>query len=112
MLGLHRADTAAAVVVVAAGDVDLLTVARLRAAVTAGIGEAAGRPVVLDLSAVTFLGSNGLAALVDAVGMAERRGEPLRVVVDHTRPVIRPIQLAGLDDILSLYNSVDDAVAA
>jgi anti-sigma B factor antagonist len=31
-------------------------------------------------------------------------------VVDHTRPVIRPIELTGLDDVLSLFDTVDDAL--
>jgi anti-sigma B factor antagonist len=59
---------------------------------------------------VTFLGSPGLQALVDATRAARRRNEPLHIVVDHTRPVIRPIELAGLDDILALFRTVGQAV--
>ncbi len=33
-----------------------------------------------------------------------------RLVVDDTRAVIRPIQLSGLEDVLALYYSVDDAL--
>jgi hypothetical protein len=36
----------------------------------------------------------------------------LRVVVDHTRPVIRPLQLTGLDRTLSLYDYREQALAA
>jgi anti-sigma B factor antagonist len=36
--------------------------------------------------------------------------DSLRIVVDNTRPVIRPIQLTGLDQVLSLYYSVADAL--
>jgi anti-sigma B factor antagonist len=65
---------------------------------------------VIDLTGVTFLGSPGLQALVDATRAARRRCEPLRIVVDHTRPVIRPIEMAGLDDLLALFHTVDQAV--
>ena len=34
----------------------------------------------------------------------------LRVVVDHTRPVIRPIEMTGLDDLLALYTTLDLAL--
>jgi anti-sigma B factor antagonist len=59
---------------------------------------------------VTFLSSTGLGALVDAHREAARLGEPLRVVVDHARPVLRTIQLTGLDEVLTLYHFVDNAV--
>jgi anti-sigma B factor antagonist len=36
----------------------------------------------------------------------------LRVVVDPNRPVIRPIRTMGLDEVLSLFRTVDEAVAA
>ena len=32
------------------------------------------------------------------------------MVVDETRPVIRPIRTMGLDEVLSLYGTVDEAV--
>jgi anti-sigma B factor antagonist len=84
---------------------------RFRAAVTAGFDQLRdGEILVIDLTEVTFLSSQGLQALVDATVAAQRRREPLRIVVDHTRPVIRPIELTGLDDVLSLFDTVDDAL--
>jgi anti-sigma B factor antagonist len=35
---------------------------------------------------------------------------PLRIVVDSTRPVIRPIEIVGLDGVLALYHDVDAAL--
>jgi anti-sigma B factor antagonist len=99
-----------AIVVVVDGDVDPLTVARLRAAVDEALGDAAGRPVIVDLTAVTYLGSHGLAALVEAASTAQGRREPLRLVVDETRAVIRPMQLTGLDEVLALYYTVQEAL--
>jgi anti-sigma B factor antagonist len=72
--------------------------------------EAAGRPVIVDLTAVTFLGSHGLAALVEAALKAEQRSEPLRLVVDEARAVTRPLQITGLDEVLALYYSVEEAL--
>jgi anti-sigma B factor antagonist len=100
-----------ALVVAVAGEIDLFTVDRFRAAVTAGFDQLRdGEILVIDLTEVTFLSSQGLQALVDATVAAQRRREPLRIVVDHTRPVIRPIELTGLDDVLSLFDTVDDAL--
>ncbi|HKS50548.1 MAG TPA: anti-sigma factor antagonist [Pseudonocardiaceae bacterium] len=104
------ATSPAAIVVCADGEVDVLTVGRLRAAVDEALREAAGRPVVVDLTAVTFLGSHALAALVDAASQVARRSEPLRVVVDETRAVTRPLQITGLDEVLALYYSVEEAL--
>jgi anti-sigma B factor antagonist len=103
-----------ALVVTVAGEIDRLTVDRLRAAVAAGLDRVSSEPgevpLVLDLTAVRFLGSAGLQALVEATQAARRRREPLRIVVDHTRPVIRPIELTGLDDLLALYHTLDQAL--
>ncbi|MGH3782991.1 MAG: STAS domain-containing protein [Pseudonocardiaceae bacterium] len=101
---------AAAIMVVVEGEVDLLTVSRLRAAVDEALRDAAGRPVVVDLTAVTFLGSHGLTALAEAASKAEQWREPLRVVVDETHAVIRPLHVTGLDEVLALYYSVGDAL--
>ncbi|HZS20133.1 MAG TPA: anti-sigma factor antagonist [Pseudonocardiaceae bacterium] len=100
----------AAIVVFANGEVDILTAGRLRAAVDEALREAAGRPVVVDLTAVTFLGSHGLAALADAATAAQQRREQLRVVVDETHAVIRPLQITGLNEVLALYYSVEEAL--
>ena len=87
--------------------------AGLRAAVGNGLEHGADTDTItlmLDRTGVTFLGSPGLAALVDATGAARRLREPLRIVVDHTRPVIRPIELTGLDNLLAVYTTLDQAL--
>jgi anti-sigma B factor antagonist len=106
---VERADVGVHAVVRVRGEVDAMTAPRLADAVMDAFdGE---RPVVVDLTAVTFLDSAGLAALVRTTERGEQRGEPLRIVVDHTRPVLRPIQLTGLEHRLALYESVEDATA-
>ncbi|HEY2204735.1 MAG TPA: STAS domain-containing protein [Pseudonocardia sp.] len=104
-----------ALVVTVTGEIDLHTVARFRAAVADGLEQVAadetdGLALVIDLRDVSFLGSPGLQALVEVTRAARRRREPLRIVVNHTRPVVRPIELTGLDGLLALYNTVDQAL--
>lgn len=101
-----------AVVVEATGEVDLDTAPRLREAIAVALDEAADGACVVDLTGVTYLGSAGLTALVDATREAAARQEPLRIVVDANRPVIRPIEITGLDQVLNLYHSVEEALAA
>lgn len=102
-----------ALVVTVAGEIDGYTVDRFRAAVVAGFDQLRdGQILVIDLTEVTFLSSEGLQALVEVTQTAQRRREPLPVVVDHTRPVIRPIQVTGLDDVLALFDTVEDALHA
>ncbi|HEY0803858.1 MAG TPA: anti-sigma factor antagonist [Pseudonocardiaceae bacterium] len=107
----ERAD---AVVLLVEGEIDGLTAPRLRAAIDAAFERLNGRVLVLDLTQVEFLGSAGLRALLDSAAEAMRLDgyQPLRVVVDENRPVVRPIEIVGLDNVLALYDSVSDALAA
>jgi anti-sigma B factor antagonist len=83
-----------AVTVSVAGEVDTFTAPTLRSAVDA---ELKGRPaeLVLDLRGVRFLGSAGLALLVETQKSAGARGIVLRLIAT-TRPVIRPLEVTGL----------------
>ncbi|WP_433505059.1 STAS domain-containing protein [Pseudonocardia halophobica] len=108
------ADRADAVVVCVAGELDYATTPALRAAIADALSRLSNRPLILDLTRVTFLGSAGLATLIEAAAEAEQQLAPvgpLRIVVDGTRPVIRPLQLSGLDQLLRLYHDVKDALA-
>lgn len=96
------------------GDVDGLTAPRLSSAIADAFHRLSGRVLVLDLTRVRFLGSVGLRALRDSAREAghHQGSQPLRVVVDQQRPVIRPIEITGLDQILALYHNVEAAIAA
>ncbi|MCO1574562.1 STAS domain-containing protein [Crossiella sp. SN42] len=103
---------AGTVVISVVGDVDTDTAPALQAAAASAIDDTTGEDCVLDLTEVSFLNSAGLTALVEATAHAEARREPLRIVVDSNRPVIRPIELTGLDELLRLYHTVEEALAA
>jgi anti-sigma B factor antagonist len=106
-----RQDRGGCLVLAVRGEVDLSTGSRLADAGGETLREAVGRPVVLDMLAVEFLSSSGLGVLVSLHDEARRLGTPLRVVVDQARPVMRPIRTMGLDDVLSMFDSVDEAIA-
>jgi anti-sigma B factor antagonist len=89
----HEPGAAQAIVRVA-GEVDTLSVGELAAAlervVAAGVTE-----VRLDLSAVPFMDSSGLTALITARTQLEGRG---RVLVDQASSAVRrTFEVAGLD---------------
>lgn len=110
---VRTADRGDAVIVTVRGEVDGLTAPRMRGAVAEAFGRLDGRPMIVDLTGVTLLGSAGLRVLRDSAEEAvQHQGLlPLRIVVDEARPVVRPIEIVGLDQILALYHSVDHALA-
>jgi anti-anti-sigma factor len=102
----------AALVVAVQGELDALTAPRLTAALNDAFARLAGRILVLDLTHVRFLGSAGLHVLLDsdrsAAGMPGHQA--MRVVVGRNRPVVLPIEIVGLDHVLAIYASVNDAI--
>jgi anti-sigma B factor antagonist len=96
------------VVVTARGELDMATAPGLRWPLTQALRQHPS-VVVLDLSAVTFIGSSGL----NAVALAGRHLDRAAArVVATSRGVVRPIGLLGLDRVLTLYPSLADALAA
>jgi anti-anti-sigma factor len=58
------AERAEAIVIVVAGELDYAATPSLRSAIADALGRLSNRPLVLDLTGVTFLGSAGLATLL------------------------------------------------
>ncbi len=99
-------------VVQVTGEIDLDTAPDLDAALGTALCEAGDGGCIADLTDVTFLGSRGLSTLISATQVADERREPLKIVVDANRTVIRPIETTGLEQELHLYHSVDEALQA
>jgi anti-sigma B factor antagonist len=99
-----------AVVVSVRGELDLATVPVLRERLER-LGEASPppSPVVVDLSGVTFIGSAGLALLVELHNQCEERGVRLALVATGT-VVPRAIQVTALDEVFSIHSSLDEAL--
>lgn len=83
----------------AAGEIDLLTVGRLSAALDQALA-GPRRPVVVDVRGVTFVDCAGMGLLVDARWRARRRDVPLTIVPSPT--VTRAAALLELGATLGL----------
>jgi anti-sigma B factor antagonist len=96
-------------VVAVGGEIDLSTAPAFEAAVATALNE---QPAVLviDLSDVTFMASVGLRILV---ATQEELSESVQVAVVANNPATsRPIEMTGLHEIISLYPTLDDALAS
>lgn len=104
-----RHPAAGRVVVEVGGEVDMLTSPRLRTAVLGRIADAGSELVVLDLDAVSFLGTSGLAALIEIREAAHTAGVELRLAC-VARRVLRPLAIAGLVPLFDIHDSVEAAL--
>jgi anti-sigma B factor antagonist len=108
-LAVHR--DGPRVVIVVGGEVDMLTSPHLRALVLEHLSETAVDLVVLDLDAVTFLGTSGLAVLIEVREAAHMAGVELRLACTARR-VLRPLTIAGLVSLFDIHDSQEAALAA
>jgi anti-anti-sigma factor len=93
-----------------AGPIDLGTVSAFRARMATGL-DSAPSGLVVDLTGVTFVGAVGVAALIAANTRAERLGTVFAVVAD-SRPVLRPLQVTGVDRRLLVCPTLTEAACA
>ncbi|MDI2029233.1 STAS domain-containing protein [Saccharopolyspora sp. TS4A08] len=95
--------------VTATGEVELVNAPQLETVLDQATGD---RPdvLVLDITAVTFLSSAGLAVFVRTHRNAEAADIRFRVVANNpaTR---RPIQLMGLDEEFDVFSDREEALA-
>ena len=101
-----RADHA---VVTAAGEIDAATADTVADAVTGALADGY-QQVLLDFARVTFIDSTGLGVLVKSHRAAESAGARFAVV--HPTPQTRKlIRVLGLDQLLHIYDSHEQALA-
>ena len=102
----HRGGVA---VVSIGGEIDLSTAPAFEAAIAGALDD--DPPVlVIELSGVRFMASVGLRILAAA---HERVSKSAQVAIVANNPATsRPIELTGLDKIISLYSTLDDALTA
>lgn len=97
------------VILTVQGNIDVLTAPQLSEAVNDALtGEPRG--LIIDLTTTEFLASAGMSALVTAYEAIAPSG--LFGVVADGPSTSRPIQLVGLDQTLTLYATLDQAIAA
>jgi anti-sigma B factor antagonist len=100
------------VVLKVVGELDLAAAPHLEAAVAYALDDPDAVAVVVDLTAVTFLSSSGITILITAHQDAVQRRRPLRVVIGRCRIVVRALQLSGVDWLLALYDTLEQALDA
>jgi anti-sigma B factor antagonist len=91
-----------------AGEVDMATKPHLSKAVMDAL-DGSSSLVVADLANVTFFGAAGLKVLVHAHEIAERRQRRFRVVLG-AGAARRSIQVIGLEQILAVHDTLEDAL--
>lgn len=94
--------------VTVSGEVDMMTTPHLRSYLQQHI-EKAGPVLVLDLRGVGFLGSSGLAVLVETLDWTRERGSELRLVCS-SREVVRPLEATGLTELFTICADLDEAL--
>ena len=93
-----------------AGEVDIAVAKQVEAALDDGIRDSAGAFVV-DLCDVEFLDSSGIGLLMRARALLGREEREL-VVVCPPGPVRRIFEVAGVVDLLALFDTRDAAATA
>jgi anti-anti-sigma factor len=78
------------------GDLDITTVDSLRGGLLARIDVPDRRPVDIDLTALGYLSSSGIALLLEATTMAIRRARAITVTAADGTPPARILALSGL----------------
>ena len=102
----HREGVA---VVTIGGEIDLSTAPAFEAAIAGALDD--DPPVlVIELSQVSFMASVGLRILA---ATQEKASKSAHVAIVASNPATsRPMQLTGLDKVMSMYPTLDDALTA
>lgn len=90
------------------GELDLDTIPELTATAYPA-ADAAARGLVVDMTDVRFLSSSAITTLVKVSERLPRPSQMALVAVGSS--VVRPIELSGIDRVVSTFASVPDAVA-
>jgi anti-sigma B factor antagonist len=91
------------------GEVDMLSSPTLRDSIASALSGAHQR-LIVDLDHVEFLGTSGLAALVEARASAEQSNTELWLACSR-RQVLRPLRIAGLIQLFQVAGSAAGALA-
>jgi len=95
-------------IVALSGDVDLENSPQVRSVLLDSVGERRG--ILVEMSAVSYIDSSGIASLVEAYQSA-RRANTAFALVAVSDAAMRVLELARLDQVFSIHSSVSDALA-
>ena len=92
------------------GEVDLYTAPRFKDDLVALI-DAGVVAIVIDLSQVTFIDSTALGVIIGGVKRLHEHDGRLAIVAD-SRPVVRILDITGLDKVLTVFDTREAALAS
>jgi anti-sigma B factor antagonist len=98
-------------IVAMGGELDYEASPQLRARLVGAI-KAGGRRLVLDLSDVTFIDSTAIGVLAGTVARLDEAGGGSLAVVSTNDKVLQIFEITGLDGVISLHSSREEAVSA
>ncbi|HEU0090057.1 MAG TPA: STAS domain-containing protein [Pseudonocardiaceae bacterium] len=110
LISLETQQVEGSCLVTVAGEVDMVTTPHLRSYLQQQVEQADSR-LVVDLRGVAFLGSSGLAVLVEILDWTRERDIALRLVCD-SREVLRPLEATGLTELFEIHADPAAALAA
>jgi len=91
------------------GDVDLQTSPDARKVLLECVQRK--KPILVDLSKVGYIDSSGVASLVECFQSARKVGQNL-ALVSVSDGALRVLQLARLDKVFKICDTVEDGIAA
>ena len=98
------------------GELDAHDAPRLREVLTMAVDELGtgldrdARCLVLDLTGVAFLDSTALGTMIGALRRVREAGGEMRIVLPET-PARRIFEITGLEPVLDVYPTREDALA-
>lgn len=105
---LDVVENGAVCVCVLRGEIDLGNARNVEDEILAAIeGNAHG--LVLDLTDVSYLDSTGITLLVEVKQHLHARRQAMNVIVPKSSPLRRLFEIASLDEIIPVADSVEDA---
>ncbi|MGE5545847.1 MAG: STAS domain-containing protein [Solirubrobacterales bacterium] len=108
-MNMETCEVNGTVVVALQGEVDLQHSPRVRKTLMELMLDR--RDVVVDLDRVAYIDSSGIASLVEAYQMA-RRNQSRFTLAAVSGPAMRVLQLARLDKVFTIADTVDAALGA
>lgn len=111
MLTIETERVEDAVVLAAEGELDAYTMRGLHEALEHALEDSRNGSVVVDLAAVSFIDSTGLALMLNAARRLTRRRRGFAIVCPEEGPIRRAFRVSGLESCFTIRPARLEAVA-
>ena len=68
--------------------------------------------LIVDLTEVSFLASVGIRSIISNAKAQQQRGGKMVLFVGENAPVAKTLEMTGIDSLVPMFSSMDDAVRA